>query len=148
MSLSLWDVMSYLGIREALCINMYYLRTNIIVEAQCFRYSIHPCSTKIYHDLKDIYWWDGIKKNIAECVAKCLNCQHIKAEYLKHDGLTQMVEVPTWKCEDINKDFMVGLPRTSRQHVSLWVIVDRLTKSSHFIPVNFLQSLGICETLH
>ena len=66
----------------------------------------------MYHDLKQIYWWDGMKKDIADYVAKCPNCQQVKAEYLKPGGLTQIIEVPTWKWEAINMDFVVGLPRT------------------------------------
>ena len=111
------------------------LRTKIVTEAHGSRYSIHPGSTKMYHDLKQIYWWDGMKKDIADYVAKCPNCQHVKAEHLKPGGLTQIIEVPTWKWESINMDFVVGLPRTRRQHDSIWVVVDRLTKSAHFIPV-------------
>ena len=61
-----------------------------------------------------------------------MNCQQVKAEYLKPGGLTQIIEVPTWKWEAINMDFVVGFLRTRRLHDSIWVIVDRLT---HFIPV-------------
>ena len=73
------------------------LRTMIIAEAHGSRYSIHPGSTKMYHDIKQIYCWDGMKKDIAEYVAKCPNCQPVKAEHLKPDGLTQIILIPTWK---------------------------------------------------
>ena len=76
-----------------------------------------------------------MKKDIAGFVAKCPNCQQVKEEHLKPGGLTLIIEVPTWKWEAINKDFVVVLPRTRRQHDSIWVIVDRSTKSAHFIPV-------------
>ena len=75
-----------------------------------------------------------MKKDVAQYVARCPNCQQVKVEHLKHGGLTQMIEVPTWKWEAINMYFMVGLPKTRRQHESIWVIVDRMTKASHFIP--------------
>ena len=68
-------------------------------------------------------------------MATCPNCQQVKAEHLNPGGLTHIIEVPTWKWEAVNMDFVVGLPRTRRQHDSIWVIVDRLTKSAHFIPV-------------
>ena len=58
-----------------------------------------------------------------------------KAEHLKPGGLTQIIEVPTWKWEAINMDFLVGLPKTRRQHDSIWVIMDSMTKSVHFIPL-------------
>ena len=76
-----------------------------------------------------------MKKDIEEYVDKCSNCQQVKAEHLKFGGLPQIIEVPTWKWEAINMDFVVGLPRTRGQNDSIWVIVDRLTKSSHFIHV-------------
>ncbi len=63
----------------------------------------------MYHDLKQIYWWYGMKKDIADYMAKCPNCQWVKEEHLKPGSLTQITEVPTWKWEDINMDFVVGL---------------------------------------
>ena len=76
-----------------------------------------------------------MKKDIAEYEAKCPNCQHVKAEHLKLGGLTLMIKVPTWKWDAINMDFVVGLLKTMRQHDSVWVIVDMMTMSTHFIPV-------------
>ena len=59
------------------------LRDQIIEEAHGSRYSIHPFSIKMYHDLQEINWWEGLKKYIAEFVAKCPNCQQVKSEYKK-----------------------------------------------------------------
>ena len=73
----------------------------------------------MYHDLKKICWWYGMKKYIAEYVDKCPNCQQVKVEQLRSGGLTQMIDVPTWKWEAINMDFVVGLPSTRRQHDSI-----------------------------
>ena len=72
-------------------------RNRILKEAHGSRYSIHPVSTKIYHDLRKIYWWEGMKKGITEFVAKCPNCQLVKAAHLKPSGLLQEIKVPTWK---------------------------------------------------
>ena len=94
--------------------NMENLGTRIVTEVHGSRYSIHPGSTKMYHDLKQTYWWDGMKKDIAEFVANCPNCQQVKAAHLKPGDLTQIIEVPTWKSEAINMDSVVGLPRTRR----------------------------------
>ena len=77
----------------------------------------------------------GLKKDIAEFVAKCPNCQQVKAQHLKPSGLTQIINVPTWKWEAINMDFVVGLTQTQRQNDSIWFIVDRLTKYAHFFLV-------------
>ena len=68
-------------------------------------------------------------------VAKCPNCQQVKAEHLKSGGLLQEVQISTWKWEDINMDFVVGLPRTQKSYDSIWVVVDRLTKFARFIAV-------------
>ena len=103
------------------------LRVRILEEAHGSCYSIHPGSTKIYHDLRKIYWWEGLKRNIEEFVAKCPNCQQVKAEDQKLGGLLQEIQIPTWKWEDINMDFVVGLPRTQKSYDSIWVVVDRLT---------------------
>ena len=75
-----------------------------------------------------------------EFVAKCPNCQQVKAEHQKRGVLLQEVQVPTWKWEDINMDFVLGLPGTQRQYDSIWVVVDRLTKSFHFIVVKSTYS--------
>ena len=81
-----------------------------------------------------------MKKDIAEFVVKCPNSRQVKAKHQKSGGLLQEIQVPTWKWEDINMDFMVGLPRTQNQHDSIWVVVDRLTKSAHFVPVKSTYS--------
>ncbi|WMV08642.1 hypothetical protein MTR67_002027 [Solanum verrucosum] len=89
----------------------------------------------MYCNLWEMYWWNGMKKDIAKFVAKCPNCQQVKVEHLKQGGLSQDISIPTWKWEDLNMDFIVGSPHTWRQHDSIWVIGDRMTKSAHFIPV-------------
>ena len=76
-----------------------------------------------------------MKKDIADFVAKFPNCQSVQVEHVKPSGLTQIIEVPTWKWEAISMDFVIGLLRTRKQHDSIWVIVDKLTKFAHFIPV-------------
>ena len=116
------------------------LRRQVMGEAHSARYSIHPGSTKMYHDLRCLYWWDSMKKDIAEFVAQCPNCQQVKIEHQKPGGLLQEIEIPTWKWEMINMDFITGLPRTQRKYDSIWVIVDRLTKSAHFLPVRTTYS--------
>ena len=82
--------------QDRLCVpDVDDLRTRIIAEAHGSRYSIHPGSTKMYHDLKQNYWWDDMKKDITEYVAKCSNCQQVKAEHFKPGGFTQIFEGPT-----------------------------------------------------
>jgi hypothetical protein len=74
-------------------------------------------------------------------VAKCLTGQQVKAELMRLGGLLQPLLVPQWKWEDIIMDFVIGLPKTTRQKDTIWVILDRLTKSAHFIPINEKDSL-------
>ena len=89
----------------------------------------------MYCDHQEVYWWDGLKRDIVEFVAKCPNCQQVKAKHHRQGGLTQVINVPTWTREDINMDFIVGMPWIRRQNDLIWVIVDRLIQSAHFIPV-------------
>jgi hypothetical protein len=76
-----------------------------------------------------------MKREIAKYVSECDTCQGIKADHLRPTGNLQPLSIPEWKWENICMDFIVGLPHTSRGYNSIWVIVDRLTKSAHFIPI-------------
>ncbi|XP_049410636.1 uncharacterized protein LOC125873831 [Solanum stenotomum] len=89
----------------------------------------------MYHDLKEVYWWNDMKRNIVENMAKCSNCQQVKVEQQRPGGLAQTIDIPIWKWEDINIDFITGLRFFFKRHDSIWVIIDRLTKSAHFLPV-------------
>ncbi|GJV27189.1 putative reverse transcriptase domain-containing protein [Tanacetum coccineum] len=83
----------------------------------------------------DRYWWSGMKRDIAVYVSRCLTCLKVKAEHHRPSSLVQQPEIPEWKWERIAMDFITKLPRTSSGHDSIWVIVDRLTKSAHFLPM-------------
>jgi hypothetical protein len=112
------------------------LRETILKEAHDSDYSIHPGSTKMYQDLKQKYWWYGLKKDVAAHVVVCDVSQRVKAEHQRPAGLLHPLKVPKWKWEEIGMDFITGLPCTSKGYDSIWVIVDRLTKVAHFIPDN------------
>ncbi|GKB81778.1 reverse transcriptase domain-containing protein, partial [Tanacetum coccineum] len=111
------------------------LRTLIMNEAHATRYSVHPGADKMYYDLRGLYWWPGMKKDIAMYVSKCLTRSNVKAEHQKPSGLLQQPKIPEWKWENITMDFITRLPRTSSRHDSIWVIVNRLTKSAYFLAV-------------
>ncbi|GJT36396.1 putative reverse transcriptase domain-containing protein [Tanacetum coccineum] len=111
------------------------VRKLIMDEAHTSRYSIHPGADKMYHDLRDLYWWPGMKRDIADYVSKCLMCFKIKAEHQKPSGLLQQPEIPKWKWEKITMDLVTKLLRISGGYDAIWVIVDRLTKSAHFLPI-------------
>jgi len=90
----------------------------------------------MYQDLKQNFWWTRMKREIAKYISECDTCQRVKASRLKVAGALQPLPIPSWKWEDISMDFIVDLPNTSQKHDSIWVIVDRLTKTAHFIPVH------------
>jgi hypothetical protein len=112
------------------------LKKKIMDEARTSRYSIHPRSSKMYHDLRQQLWWIRMKRENAHYVSECDTYQKVNADYMKPRGLLQPLSIPEWKWDDISMDFIVGLPLTTRKFDSIWVIVDRLSKSAHFIPVN------------
>jgi hypothetical protein len=107
------------------------LQETILKEAHDSVYSIHPGSTKMYQDLKQKYWWYGLKRDVAMCDV----CQRVKAEHQRLAGLLHPLKIPEWKWKEIGMDFITGLPRTSKGCDSIWVIVDRLTIVVHFILV-------------
>ena len=76
-----------------------------------------------------------MKRDVSEFVNKCMVCQKVKAEHQVPSGLLQSIKIPEWKWDRITMDFVVGLLVIGRKHDSVWVVVDRLTKSAHFLPV-------------
>jgi hypothetical protein len=125
------------------------LRKKILDEAHLSKFSMHPGSNKMYHDLRSLYWWTRMKREIAKYISECDTCQRIKASHLKAAGSLQPLPIPSWKREDICMDFIVGLPNISRHHDSIWVIVDRLTKTAHFLPVHTThKDREVCRDLH
>jgi hypothetical protein len=86
-------------------------------------------------DLKEKYWSYDLKRDVATHVARCDVCQRVKAKHQRPAGLLQPLKVPEWKWEEITMGFIVGIPHTRDGYDSIWVIVDRLTKVAHFIPV-------------
>ncbi|KAL0546711.1 hypothetical protein IC582_016623 [Cucumis melo] len=110
------------------------VKTELLSEAHSSPFSMHPGSTKMYQDLKQVYWWRNMKREVAEFVSRCLVCQQVKAPRQKPAGLLQPLSIPEWKWENVSMDFITGLPRTLRGFTVIWVVVDRLTKSAHFVP--------------
>ncbi|GJR72667.1 putative reverse transcriptase domain-containing protein [Tanacetum coccineum] len=111
------------------------LRTLVMHESHKSKYSIHPGSDKMYQDLKQLYWWPNMKANIATYISKCLTCAKVKAEHQKPFGLLVQPEIPEWKWEKITMDFVTKLPKTANGYDTIWVIIDRLIKSAHFLPM-------------
>ncbi|GJR41822.1 putative reverse transcriptase domain-containing protein [Tanacetum coccineum] len=125
-----------------LCLNgrswlPYYgdLRTVIIHESHKSKYSIHPGSDKMYQDMKKLYWWPNMKADIATYVSRCSTCAKVKAEHQRSSGLLVQPEIPQWKWDNITLDFVMKLPKSSQGYDTIWVIIDRLTKSVIFVPM-------------
>ena len=117
------------------------IKQEVLREVHYTRYTVHPWNNKMYQDLKQKFCWDNMKREIAQYNSKCLTCQQVKAEHQKPAGLLQPLEVPEWKWEHITMDFVTGLSKTQKGHDAIWVIVDRLTKSTHFLAMNVKDPL-------
>jgi hypothetical protein len=124
------------------------LKRKILNEAHTSRYSIHSGSTKMYHDLRQQFWWTRMKREIAHYVSECDTCRKVKVDYMKPGGLLQPLSIPDWKWDAISMDFIVGLPLTAHKFDLIWVIMDRLTKSAHFTRLYQVSGGEVCWNLY
>ncbi|GKD78516.1 putative reverse transcriptase domain-containing protein [Tanacetum coccineum] len=90
---------------------------------------------KMYQDMKKLYWWPNMKANIATYVSKCLTYAKVKDEHQRPSGLLVQPKIPEWKWDSITMDFVTKLPKSSQGYDTIWVIIDRLTKSAIFVPM-------------
>ena len=128
--------------QDRLCVSCdKELKKKLLFAAHNTVFTMHPGSNKMYQDLKQLFWWKGMKRDVTEYVSKCLTCQQVKAEHQVPTGLLNPLPIPQWKWDNITMDFVSGLPLTQQKHDSVWVIVDKLTKSAHFIPVRIDYSM-------
>nr|GEW83291.1 putative reverse transcriptase domain-containing protein [Tanacetum cinerariifolium] len=117
------------------------LREFIRHESHKSKYSIHPGSDKMYQYLKKLYWWPNMKVEIATYVSKCLTCAKVKAECQKPFDLLVQHVILVWKWKNITMDFVTKLPKTTTGKDTIWVIVDRLAKPDHFLPMKEIDSM-------
>nr|GEV48950.1 putative reverse transcriptase domain-containing protein [Tanacetum cinerariifolium] len=127
---------------ETLCLNNQSwlqcygdLRTLIMHDSHKSKYYVHPGSDKMYQDMKQLYWWPNMKAYIATYVSKCLTCLRVKAEHKKPSGLLVQPKIRRWKWDNITLDFVTKLPKIQSGNDTIWVVVDRLTKSAHLLPM-------------
>jgi hypothetical protein len=113
------------------------IRNIILKEAHRALYCAHSVVKKMYVDMRKLFFWVGMKHNVVHFVAKCLECQQVKVDHHHLAGLLQPHDVPMTKWEVISMDFVVGFSLTSLRHNAILVIVDKLTKSAHFILVRY-----------
>jgi len=98
-------------------------------------YSGHLCYQKALTIVKKFYYWLNLRRDVGNSMARCFDCQRVKAKCKNLGGLLQPIMIPKWKWEVISMDFITGFIKTTRQHDSIMVIVDILTKVAHFISV-------------
>lgn len=107
----------------------------ILNETHKSPYSGHPGYQKMLTMLRKEFFWPNMKSEVAEFLARCLECQQVKAEHQHPASLLQPLPIPEWKWEVISVDFITGLPKNRKQNDSIMVVVDKLSKAAHFIPV-------------
>ena len=138
-----------LRFRTRLCVpNNGDLKKELLEKAPCSRLAIHLRWLKMYKDLRLNYWWSSMKQDIAQFMAQCLVCRQVKVEHQRPAGSLQPLFIPEWKWEHITIDFVTRLPRTLGGNNTIWVIVDRLTKSAHFLPMKFNFSMDRLASLY
>jgi hypothetical protein len=115
--------------------NSQELKNLILREMHNVPYAGHPGYRKTISIVKSQYYWSGMKKEVAKFISKCLECQKIKVEHRHPAGLLHPLPIPEWNWEVVTMDFIIKLPRTNKKHHYIMIVVDKLTKSAHFIPV-------------
>jgi hypothetical protein len=115
--------------------NSQELKNMILGEMHNVHYAGHPGYQKTIAAIKRQYYWPSMKKDIVGFSARCLEFQKVKAEHRHPTGLLQPLPIPECKWEVVTMDFITKLPRTNKQHDPIMVVVDKLTKAAHFIPV-------------
>ncbi|GJV75488.1 putative reverse transcriptase domain-containing protein, partial [Tanacetum coccineum] len=123
------------GVKEIILAAQRDVRMVILNKDHKSKYSVHPKANKMYHDLRDMYWWPGMKRDIAIYVSNCLTCAKVKDEHQGPSGLLQQPEIPECKWDKFTMDLVTKLPRSRSGHDAIWVIVNRLTKSAHFLAI-------------
>ena len=123
------------------------LKKKLLFEAHNMMFIMHPGGNKMYQDLKQHYWWKGMKRYVIEYVSKCLTCQQVKVVQVPI-GLLNPLLIPQWKWDNITMDFVSGLPLTQRKHDYVRMIVDKLTKLAHFIHVRMDYSMDRLAKLY
>ena len=120
--------------------NIPEVKLLILNEVHKMPYSAHLGYQKMITMLRKEYFWPNMKNEVAGFLARCIECQQVKVEHQHPTGLLQPLPIPNWKWEVISLDFVTSLPKNQKQNDSIMVVVDKLSKASHFIPVKTTHS--------
>ena len=115
--------------------NSREIRKLILKKMHNVPYLRHQGYQKTLETIRKEYFWSGMKKDIAEYIARCMECQKVKIEHRHLAGLLQPLPIPKWKWEVVTIDFITKFPKTIRQNHSIMAVEDKLTKDAHFIPI-------------
>jgi hypothetical protein len=121
-----YEILMYMGIIYVPNSNEF--KNMILREMHNVPYARHPGYQKTIATVKRQYYWPGMKKVVVDFISRCLECQKVKAEHRHPAGLLQPLPIPEWKWEVLTMDFITKLPRINKQHDSIMVVVDKLTK--------------------
>ena len=125
--------------------NYEEIKKQILYEAHNTPYVMHPGTTKMYRDLNKHFQWPRMKRDVVEYMVRCLTCQQLKAECQRPGGMLQLLKIPEWKWEEVSMNFVSGLSKSMEGYGSIWMIMDQMTKSAHFLPVkttNLIRKLA------
>jgi hypothetical protein len=125
--------------------NVQDLKHMILHEMNNVPYAGHPRYQKTVAAVKSQYFWPGMKREIAEYIARCMECHKVKAEHRHPSGLLQPLPILEWKWEVVTMDFITRFPRTGKLHDSIMVVVDKLTKAAHFIPLKTHKAIDVAD---
>ena len=133
-----------LKFKDRLCIpHVGGLRRELLEEFHNSRFTVYHGGTKIYSDIKQLYWWLRFKRDIAKFIAQCFVYHQVKAEHQRPGGKLQPLCILEWKWENITMDFVSGLPKSLGGNDAVWVIVDTLTKSTHLYVKEIVRLHGV-----
>jgi hypothetical protein len=125
--------------------NSHKLRNLVLKEMHNVPYVEHPGYQKTIETLRGQYFWSGMKKNVVEYISKCMECLKVKVEHRHPARLLQPLPIPKWKWEVVTMNFITKLPRTVKQHDTIVIVVDQLTKVEHYIPMKLKKAANIAK---
>jgi hypothetical protein len=118
------------------------LRNLVLKEMHDVPYAGHPSYQKMIKAVRSQFFWSRMKNDVSDYITRCMECQKVKDEHRHPLGLIQPLPIPGNKWEVITMDFIIGLPRTNKKNDSIMVLVDKSTKTAHFVPVKTTHTMA------